>query len=117
MISASRAGVSCNPARRARRSASHSGMVHSGNEAHGLDEGLPCAALTGQHFSAGGSQAVETASPLSRLLHPASLQPAAFLESVEKGIERRDVKLERAVRARLNQLADLVAVPRTGVEH
>src|SRR6185503_634206 len=52
----------------------------------------------------------------ARLLHPAPLQPPPLLQPVEKGIERRDVEAQASVRARLDELADLVAVARTGFE-
>src|SRR5262245_37244737 len=116
MISASRAGVSRNPARRARRSAVHSGIVHSGNEAHRFDKGFPRAALACQDLSPGSGQAVETPSSLPGLLDPPALQPAAFLESIEERIERRDMELECSVRTLLDQFADLVAVPGTRFE-
>src|SRR5262245_26918853 len=119
MISASRAGLRRRLASRARSCVVHgaelfdwSGMVHSGDKPHRIDEGLPGVALARQHASAFGREAVETSAPLSRLFHPLALQPPALLEAIEQGIQGRDVELQLAARLRLNQLADLVAVAR-----
>src|SRR5688500_12461424 len=106
MISASRAGLSDRASRRGRRCSVQSGMIHSGDEAHCVDEGFPGLALPGQDSAALGGQTVEAAPSLSRLLHPSGLQPSPFLESIQEWIERGDVKLELPGRARLNQLAD-----------
>src|SRR5262245_19848894 len=77
----------------------------------GRHEGLPGAALRREHPSAFEGQPVVAPPALPRLLDPPALDPAALLEPVEQRIERRDVEAQRAVRARLDQLADVVAVP------
>src|SRR5262249_26966179 len=55
-------------------------------------------------------QRVEAAPPLASLLHPAAAQPAALFEAVEERVERGDVEFQLALRLRLDQLADFVAV-------
>jgi hypothetical protein len=59
---------------------------------------------------------VATPPALPGFLHPAALQPAAFLEPIEQGIERRDVELHPSARARFDQLADFVAVARARLD-
>src|SRR5262245_42603042 len=117
MTSASRAGVSRSDASRVRRSALQLGMVDPRQQAHRLYERLPVIALPGEHAPAFGGEAVEAAAPLAGLLGPPALQPAALLEPVEQGIERRDVELEAAAGALLDQLADLVAVAGARLDH
>src|SRR5262245_38742355 len=113
MISASRVGLSRSVERRCRSTPFQSGMIDSRDEAHRLDECLPGLALADEDAAALGGEAVEAAPPLAGLLDPAAAQPAALLEAVEQGVERCDVELEPPVRPRLDQLADLVAMPRT----
>src|SRR5262245_7469253 len=103
MISASRVGRSRSVARRCRRSPFQSGMIDSRDEAHRLDERFPGLALAGEDAPALGREAVEAAPPLAGLLDPAAAQPAALLEAVEQGVERRDVELQPPVRPRLDQ--------------
>src|SRR5688572_21603298 len=86
-------------------------MVDSGDEPHRGDEGLPGSALAGEHPPALGGEPVETPAPLPRFLHPSALQPAALLEAIEEGVERGDVEFQLTGRSRLDQAADLVAVP------
>ena len=93
-----------------------SGMIDPRDEPHGLDEAFPRIPLAGQDAAPGRGQAVEAASPLSGLLDPSSLQPSALFQAIEKGIQGGDVELELPVRARLDQLADFVAVPRPRFE-
>src|SRR5258706_16145394 len=88
-----------------------SGMFGSGYAIDRGHERFPCVALCGEHLPACRSQLVITSPPLSGLLHPAALDPAAFLEPVEQRVERCNVKTQGAFRARLDKFADLVAVP------
>src|SRR5262249_49945406 len=90
----------------------HSGMFVSSNPADGLDEIAPRVALRSQHARAGWRQPVVAPPPLARLLDPAALDPAALLQPVEQRVERCDAEAEQATRARFDQLAQVVAMPR-----
>src|SRR5690242_677873 len=116
MISASRVGERETEERRARISGVQSGMLPSRDEAHGLDEAVPGLLLLREHTSAGGGQPVEPSPALPRLLHPGPLDPAALFEAVEQGIEGVDVEDEPPVRARFDQLAQLIPMARPVVE-
>src|SRR5262249_31320238 len=76
------------------------------------DELAPGAALRFEHAGAGGRQPVVAPAALPRLLDPAALNPAAFLEAIEQRVERRDAGLEHAARAELDELAEVVAMAR-----
>src|SRR5262245_49496439 len=110
MISASRAGLSCRLARRGLRYSLQSGMVHSCDATHRVDEVLPRVALKRQDTAAFGRQTVETAATLTLFLHPFALQPASLLQPIKKRIERSDMKLQLSVGARFDELADLISV-------
>src|SRR5690349_17781312 len=109
-ISASRAGASRTPASRARISALQSGMFASGDTSHRFHEGLPRFLLTLEHAPPFRRDPVVAAPPLACLLDPRPLDPGPFLEPVQQGIERVDVKRELAIGSRVDQLAQLVAV-------
>jgi hypothetical protein len=53
---------------------------------------------------------------LPALFHPPALKPAALLQSVEQWIKRRHVESQGAARARLDRFADVVTVPRPGLD-
>src|ERR687898_1542888 len=72
----------------------------------GADEGLPGLALFGQHAASLWREPVEAPSPLTCLLDPAALDPAAVLETQQRGIERRKGERQLPARPRLDQLAD-----------
>src|SRR5215470_5161474 len=91
-------------------------MTYSGDTLHGGDELRPRATLLFQHRLSIGRQFVITAPALSRLLDPLTSDPSALLQSVQERIEGCDVELQRAVRALLDELADLVSVAGTGFE-
>src|SRR6185503_20085610 len=65
-----------------------------------------------EHLLAVGGDAVIAAPPLPGLLHPASLDEAALLEAIEQRIQRSDVEGEHPAGPRVDQLAQVVAVPR-----
>src|SRR5687768_6030952 len=90
-------------------------MVERGDAVDGGDEIAPAAALGSEHPPSLCGEAVEAAPALARFLDPGAANPAALLEPVEERVEGGDVELQRAARARLDQLADLVAVPRASV--
>src|SRR5688572_6548785 len=75
------------------------------------DELVPEAALPLQHLAALGGQLVEAAAALARFLEPPALDETALLEAVEHRVERGNLEADGALRARFDQLADLVPVP------
>src|SRR5215213_2587863 len=87
-------------------------MFDTRNAADRGDELAPATALRRQDLFARGGQAVIAPPPLARLLDPAPLDPAALLQAVEQRVERGDVEAQDAPRAPLDQVADVVAVPR-----
>src|SRR5438132_85422 len=89
-----------------------SGIVDSSDPVDGFDELTPRAPLRGEHGGARLREPVVPPAALARLFDPAALNPAAFLEAIEQRIERRDAELQDAARTRLDQLAQVVAVPR-----
>src|SRR6188768_605462 len=129
MMAASRDGERCSPDRWARSSRSQvclrgSGgvggrrlcMLVSGDTADGIDEGVPGLALAGEHLAALGRHLIEAPAPFAGFLDPGALNPAALFEAIEQRIERINVEDELAARARLDQLAELVAVAGPGFE-
>src|SRR5262245_2817569 len=129
-ISASRAGAIDSAERRARMSGLQSGpasddpgrvdgsdMFRSRHEADRLDEGVPGLALLRQRLLACRREAVEAATALPRLLDPRALDPAALLEAIEQGVERVQMEDQPPAGLRVDQLAELVAVPWPGFEH
>src|SRR3954471_1216825 len=81
-----------------------------------LDELAPVIALRGQHLAAFRSQPIEAPAALARLLDPASRDPAALLEAVEQRVQRGHLELQPPAGSLLDQLADLVAMPRAGLD-
>src|SRR2546423_10232228 len=111
-ISISRAGERPRPARRALISLRKSGILDSGDSTDCFHELEPSVTLAGQHLLAGRGEAIITPPPLSRLFHPAAANPSPFFEPVEQGIKRSDIKPQRSAGAQLDQLTNVVAVPR-----
>ena len=91
--------------------------IHAGHLAERRDEPAPVFALFRQDRAAGLGDAVVAAPALAGLLDPASLDPAAVLEAVERGVERREREAEVAAGALFDQLRDLVAVVRFVLDH
>src|SRR5262245_10563001 len=91
-------------------------MFGSCDLADRLDERGPRLALPREHAASLSRDFVVAPSPLARLFHPRALDPRALFESVEQRVQRVDVEGELAARARLDQLAQLVAMSRAGVE-
>src|SRR2546430_4720962 len=77
-----------------------------------LEELPPFLALRREHFAALGRDLVIAPAPLPCLLDPAALDPFAFFELVKSGVQRREVEGERTAGPILDQLRQLVAVPR-----
>src|SRR5215468_7221926 len=82
----------------------------------GGHKGLPDAALRGQRLLAVLRQFVKTSPPLPGFLHPTAFDPAALFQPVKQEIKRGGVELQHAVRARLDQLAEFVAMARAGLQ-
>ena len=78
---------------------------------------IPGLALSRQHALTCRRQPIEAAPALARLLDPRPLDPAALFEAIEQRIERIEVEHQPAVRPRFDQLAKLVAVPGSGLQH
>src|SRR5215813_1769608 len=91
-------------------------MFHSCYTADQGDKFLPALLLRSELFPAEKRQAVVSAPTLLRFFHPASFDPAFLLQTMEQRVERRDVKLERAAGADLDELRDVVAVARLILE-
>src|SRR5206468_9090557 len=60
--------------------------------------------------------AIVAAAPLSGPLDPAAVDQPSVFETIERRIQRRGMKGDRAVRPLLDQLADFVAVPLPFIE-
>src|SRR5688572_29012525 len=101
----------CAP-RRAGRSVFQSGMANPRNARERGHELLPAVPLALEHPPSLWSDAVEALPALPRLLDPASLDEAPLLQLVEHRVKRSDVELQHPAGAHLDQLADLVSVPR-----
>src|SRR5690349_5269625 len=112
MMSRLRASVSGAAASRASRSSRQLRMFACHDAADGVHEIGPAASLFGQHFPPLGRDPVEAPLPLRLAVAPLPRDPAALLEPVEQRIERGRLELAAAVRSRVDQLADLVAMPR-----
>src|SRR5439155_10541374 len=89
-----------------------SGMRDSRYASDGLDETTPVRPLGGENFGTSTGEAIITAPPLPRFFNPATPDPAPLFQAVKQRIERRDVEMENAARAQLNQLTDLITMSR-----
>src|SRR4029450_7595866 len=83
---------------------------------HGVDEGLPGLALLGQLPASLRCEPVEASPPFSRLLDPPALDPAAVFEPKERRVEGGEGEGQPSARARLDQLADLIAMAGTSLQ-
>src|SRR5438552_49311 len=115
-ISASRAASSRRGSSRRRISALQSGMLHPRDAIDGRHELLPATAVREQQPFAFGGDAVIAAAPLPGLLDPAALDERAAFHAIEQRVERRDVESKDAARSRLDELGELVSVPRLMLE-
>ena len=70
-----------------------------------------------QHALTCWRQSIEAAPALARLLDPRPLDPAALFEAIEQRIEQVEVKHQPPARPRFDQLAELIAVPGSGLQH
>src|SRR5438132_5676244 len=95
---------------------SRSRICHSCEITNQLEELSPFLPLRGQHVAARVRDSVVTSPPLASLLDPAALDPLAFFEFVERGIERGEVEGERAAGSFFDELCQLIPVTRLIVE-
>src|SRR5688572_31302573 len=91
-------------------------MTDLGDLIECVDELAPHAPARAEHLAAARGQAIEAAPPLAGLFEPAPGHPALFLQLVQKGIERRRLEAQLAVRARLDDLRQLIPVAIRPVE-
>src|SRR5438874_7615979 len=110
MISASRSGPRFSPARCFLISRIHSGMLHSRDSAHGTGKLLPLPALQPEDTLSFRRQPVIPPSSLIRFLDPPPLDPTSLFQPVQQRVERGHMKMERASRAHVDELADFVPV-------
>src|SRR5688572_10939266 len=93
-----------------------SGMFISRHSPNGLHERGKCFLLQGKHAAPLSGDVVEAAAPLVGLFDPGALDPSTLLEAIEQGIEGINVECQLATRPRVNQPAQVVAVPGARVE-
>src|SRR6185503_5735329 len=86
-------------------------MVRLRDAADRVDERAPGRALACEHPAALAGEAVVPPAALACLLQPLALDPGALLEAIEQRVQRRDVEFQPAVRSRVDELADLIAMP------
>src|ERR1700733_4633697 len=96
----------------ARISFDQSGMFSSCDSIDRVDKFGPRTALLLQYCLALCGQLVISAPALAGLLHPSAGDEAAFLQAIKQRVKRGNIERERAFRALLDQLADLIAVTR-----
>src|SRR2546423_6064185 len=112
-MSDSRAGSTSSGTRRARTSAFQSGMADPRDAVQRREERVPAAALRIERRPTVDGQPIETPPPCASLLDPPAVNQPAVFEAVERGVERRDVERERAVRSVVDEARDFVpgAIP------
>src|SRR5687767_8930391 len=81
-----------------------------------LREALPDRSLAHKHAATPRRQPVISPPPLPGLLHPTAFDQAFRFESIERWVERGDMKHDRAVGSLVDLLADVVAVPLAFIE-
>src|SRR5687768_12529525 len=91
-------------------------MFASRDAADGLDECLPRLQLLGEHAATLGGDLVEASAPFVGLFDPGAPDPATLLQAIEQWIQGIDVERQLSVGSRVDQLAELVAVPGARLE-
>src|SRR5688500_12022347 len=112
----SRSAVRVSSERRARTYAVQSRTAALHHRVDGGNVLAPRSALLVQHAASFCRQPVETAFALTGTLDPASLDQATAFEPEQRWIQRRERKRQPAAGAGLDQLADLISVPRARLE-
>src|SRR5439155_24908006 len=108
---------SCPPAAKdARRSDFHSGMTDPCHAVEGQEERFPDGPLLEEHLATGGGEPVIAAAPLAGAFYPAAFDQPLVFEAIERGVQRRGVKSDRAARPFVDQAADVVTVALALVE-
>src|SRR5687767_15595127 len=85
-------------------------MVGPRYEVHGADERVPRGAMCREDAAAGRGDPVHPPASSAGLFQPSSGDPAAPLESIEQGIERRGVEGQGPLGAHVDRAGDVVAV-------
>src|SRR6185295_10955172 len=101
---------------RTRANSCQSRIADAHHVVDGGDVGLPRRALLRQHAPALTREPVETALALARLLDPTALEPPAVLEPEQRRVQRGQREGQPPARPGLDELADLVAVPGSGLD-
>src|SRR6516164_11455602 len=85
-------------------------MFHPRDSVDGADEFLPAEALLRENPLSFCRKAVVPSPSLIGLFDPPPQNPTAVLEPVQQGIERGNVKIERAAGAQLDEFANVVTM-------
>ena len=88
-------------------------MVWSHDVLNRQNKLIPDATLGREIFAADWRQAIEPASALPSFFHPAASDEISLFQTDEDGIERADAKLDTPFGARLDQLANFIAMARS----
>src|SRR5437763_8940053 len=110
-ISASRTGDKPSSARRDLMSILKSGMLNPGDQVDGFNKRPPAAALLRQYVFARGGQTIIATATLARSFDPATTNPGPLLKPIKQRIKGSDIKSDRAARAQVDQLRNLISVP------
>src|SRR6266542_336532 len=109
-MSVSRTGSTGSEPRRVRTSALKSGMPNPRDAIERREERAPAAPLGIEHRLPLAGDAIEAAASRPGLFHPSAFDEAAALEPIERRIQRRHVKFQRALGTLIDELGNLVAV-------
>src|SRR5690348_8714454 len=92
-----------------------SGSLEDGGERAGKP--FPLGALRGEVLAARGGERVDAGASAGIGFLPGGVHEAAFLEPVERGVERAGVDLQYVAGDGLDALRQVVAVGRLGAQH
>src|SRR3954470_13509933 len=91
-------------------------MFRPRDQLNRLDELAPVITLRGEHLAPFCRQAIKAPAALAGLLDPSSRDPAALLQPAEQWVERGHLELQPPAGSLVDQLADLVAMPRASLD-
>src|SRR5215471_10914008 len=91
-------------------------MFVSRDATYGFHECIPGLALLSEHTSSFSRNPVESPASFLGLLDPGTPDPSALLKTVKQWIEGIDVELELAAGTRVDEFAQLIAVPWPRIE-